>query len=409
MKRRGSGISRRLMVAFFAVTIVPMVGWSVVVDLSEHLLDLRSAGNLEQAAQRAEQAVAAAHVRLHVVLSLSLVTFAGALVYLRRALVTPMQSLARRARSASEHWETPAEGERGDEIGDLARALDQSIQRLQRRAQEANWFAADLSHELRTPLSAIKGAAELLTEQSLSQGEARRLTANIARESLRLERMVAGILELERGPATRSGPETASDPCSSVVHVVDALSPLWQRKGLRLVTQLPPEPLSTPVGDDRHERVLFALLENAIKFSPPDETIEITVSPGPPHHTITVVDRGPGVPEDQRDAVFERYTRACREHGARGTGLGLAIARALVTGWGGELGLEQLPAGEGCSGQRGARFRYTLPSLSPDSCEQRPQVLDQAATQGAQQHKLLALPTDERTQVPGQLASDKPE
>jgi two-component system, OmpR family, sensor histidine kinase ChvG len=355
MTQHGSAISRRLMAAFFLVTMVPILGWSVVVDLSEHLLHLESVESLEQAAAQAQDAVASAHRSLVGVLALSLLSFAGALFYLRKTLVTPLESLAARAREASVRWKTPQECQRIDEIGDLARALDESVRELQQRAERAMLFAADLSHELRTPLSAIKGAAEFLTQQTLSADEALRFSQNIAQESERLERLVTGILELERGARAAPGPEAPSELGGSIARVIDALAPLWQRKALRVVRHVPDGPAWSRVGEDRHERVLFVLLENAIKFSPTDETIEVSLGREGEQHVVTVMDRGPGVPAAKREAVFERYARARSEHAARGTGLGLAIAKALVSGWGGTISVDDASGGGAC-------FRYSIPS-----------------------------------------------
>lgn len=344
--KRGSAISRRLLVALFAVTLVPMLGWSVLVDLSERL-----AGTDEAA----REAVVHARRQLVLVLSLSLATFTGSLFFLRRVLVRPLEQLAAQARKASSGWSTPSQCDRDDEIGDLARGLDDSIGELHRRAERALRFASDLSHELRTPLAAIRGAAEILVDADLNPADRARFHENVLRESQRLERMVAGILELERGNAGELPPEPPSELSASLLRVEQALAPLLARRELRVRHERPEGELWTGIGADRHERVLYCLVENAIKFAPSGSVIELRVERRGDALMVSVSDEGPGVPAHQAVEVFERR-RSADAANARGTGLGLAIAKALVDRWQG--GIEVRPSSLG-----GACFTYRVPAV----------------------------------------------
>ncbi len=360
----GSAISRRLMLALFAVTIVPILGWSVVVDLAEHLtLDDRSHALADVA--QLEAAVRAAKSRLVLVLGLSLATFAGALLYLRRVLVVPIESLADRARGASADWHTPPECGRKDEIGDLARALDAGVSGLARRAERARRFAADLSHELRTPLAAIQGAAELLARESLSSAETQRFSENILHESQRLGRLVDGILELERGAPDPRANDEVCELFASIRRVTDGIGLLAGRKDVRIELATADRDAWARVDADRHDRVLFALLENALKFSPAGTVVSIGLEASVLHYRVSVCDRGPGVPAAERETIFERYAYMPAPGSQRGTGLGLAIARALVESWNGTIAVDDGPSG-------GARFFYDVPRAAREGEAQGP-------------------------------------
>jgi two-component system sensor histidine kinase ChvG len=351
----GSAISRRLMLALFGVTIVPILGWSVIVDLAEHLAVESPDGALD--APGLQATITEAKRRLVVVLGLSLATFTFATLYLRRVLVAPLESLAERARRATSDWQTPEECARNDEIGDLARALDSSVRDLAARVERARRFAADLSHELRTPLAAIQGGAELLAHEEVSSEEVRRFNGNILQESQRLGRLVEGILELERGAGHPRRSDEGCELCASIRHVSDALELLATRKQLRIEVDLPQQPAWVGVDSDRHKRVLFALLENAIKFSPPGGVIAVSLEArGDAGYRVVVADHGPGVALADRERIFERNAQSSAAFAPRGTGLGLAIARALVESWGGNVAVEARDGG-------GARFHYDVPLL----------------------------------------------
>lgn len=351
----GSAISRRLMLALFVVTLVPILGWSLVVDLAGHLTTNHDAPSLVELGNVLHQT----KQRLVLILGASLATFAGALIYLRRVLITPLQSLAERARHASAKWETPRECQRDDEIGDLARALDKSVRDLAERADRARRFAADLSHELRTPLAAIRGAAELTADGALPEAQARRLNDNVLRESERLGRLVEGILDLERGTSGTHREDASADLAQSLTRVTDGLAVLAARREQSIRLQLNGAHAWALVDPDRHDRVLYALLENALKFSPSGAVIDVSLTAQPGRFEIGVADRGPGVADELRDAIFERHVQGETRGAGRGAGLGLAIARALVEGWGGELRVQPRDGG-------GTRFEYSVTALVSD-------------------------------------------
>jgi two-component system sensor histidine kinase ChvG len=348
-------LSRRIMVVLFVLVLVPIAGWSLVRSA------LQDPGSLAGSGDRMAVEAALDDVRgkLALVLVASFAALGGAVLYLRRTVLEPLVDLARRARAAETGaWEPPAARERPDEIGDLARALDGSVTALRRRAEGAAQLAANLSHELRTPLSAIRGAAELIDDDELSVADRRRFAGHITHESERLERLVRGLLDMQR--ADRDGPGRDEGRCGIgevAAGVIERARPLLDRKQLRAVVEvrsgLPPVAASP----ERAARILLGLLENAIKFSPAEGTLRLGAAAEGDRVAVTLADEGPGVPPELREAVFDRYFTAAAEGGAgaRGTGLGLAIVQSLVEGAGGRIAVDDAPGG-------GARFRFTLPA-----------------------------------------------
>lgn len=222
------------------------------------------------------------------------------------------------------------------------------IRESMRRQRE---FAADAGHELRTPLSVVKAAVE---DARRSPGggrvvgaldeidrQADRLT-ELVDELLVFARMEAGTIELERSPVRLD---------EAVVASTERLTPLARAAEVTLETS--PTPM-TVIGDRRRlEQLVGILLDNAIRHSPSGATVRIGLQEVDGRAVLTVDDAGPGIPEDERSRVFDRFYRA-RTATDGGVGLGLAIARWVTDGHGGSIRAEGRPDG-------GARFVVDLP------------------------------------------------
>ena len=349
-------ISRRLMAALFLLMILPTGGWYFIAEFTsgERWESLPAAG--QATLMEAQREV---RFKLALTLVASLLMLAGTVVYLRRTIVDPLANLARRARTAGRTpWEIPLERARPDEIGDLARALDNGVQTLEHKAQEAARFSINLSHELRTPLAAIRGAAEILSDRQLSEEDRARFIGNIVTESERLERLVAGILELSRTEGGRAEPASGVVDLVAVARsVLNAARPLIQRKGLRVTGPASMDRALVSGDGDRVHRILFGLLENAIKFSPQGAEIRVDILQGQQDVRLFVEDEGPGVPLEIRETIFERQFTTQHDGGSasRGTGLGLAIVRGLASASNGRVWVEDSTA-------RGARFVVAFPA-----------------------------------------------
>lgn len=346
-------ISRRLMATLFVLIIVPISGWYFLGELASRDIWAGAPGSIEERLLAVQDEI---RFKLALTLGATVVVLGGAVYYLRRTLVDPLDRLARRAREAElDRWEEPPETDRPDEIGDLARALDRSLRAMQQRAKEARLFAVNLSHELRTPLAAIRGAAEILAESEVDAEETRRFLGNILHESERLDRLVTGLLDLER--SLEGGEDQTEiepyDPTRLVENVLARCAPLLERKSLHADLDQDPD-CPWIAADRRHfERVLFGLLENAIKFSPERGRIVVRTTGHDGSLLLEIEDQGPGIPAEFREAIFDRYFTGGRG-GASGTGLGLAIVRSLTTAMGGSVWADRSSGG-------GARFSCLLP------------------------------------------------
>jgi len=344
------------MAALFLLMILPTGGWYFIAEFTsgERWESLPAAG--QATLMEAQREV---RFKLALTLVASLLMLAGTVVYLRRTIVDPLANLARRARTAGRTpWEIPLERARPDEIGDLARALDNGVQTLEHKAQEAARFSINLSHELRTPLAAIRGAAEILSDRQLSEEDRARFIGNIVTESERLERLVAGILELSRTEGGRAEPASGVVDLVAVARsVLNAARPLIQRKGLRVTGPASMDRALVSGDGDRVHRILFGLLENAIKFSPQGAEIRVDILQGQQDVRLFVEDEGPGVPLEIRETIFERQFTTQHDGGSasRGTGLGLAIVRGLASASNGRVWVEDSTA-------RGARFVVAFPA-----------------------------------------------
>jgi two-component system sensor histidine kinase KdpD len=195
-----------------------------------------------------------------------------------------------------------------------------------------------VSHDLRTPLMAILTSASALSREDLELGreDRRELATTILGEAGRLDRLVANLLDLSRLQAGAARPERALWPVDDLV--VQALDEVGEA-GRRVEVALPEESPAVRADSHQIERVLANLLENALKYSPPEEPVHVQVSSTPSEVLVRVVDHGPGIARIDQERIFEPFQRAS-DGAVRGAGLGLAIARGFAEANGGRVWAE---------------------------------------------------------------------
>jgi len=220
-----------------------------------------------------------------------------------------------------------------------------------------NILLSSVSHDFRTPLASITGAVTcLLQEKSLDAAAERDLKETIREEAERLDRLVTNLLDMTR---LESGSVEIRRDWDSIEEVVgSALARLEGRLGRR--------PVQTAIASDLPlvridaaliEQVLVNLLENALKYTPPDCRIRIEAVRQETDVRVTVADEGPGLPPGEEERVFAKFYRAGSTIG-RGFGLGLPICRAIVAAHGGRIWAESLRP-------HGAGFHFTLAAEDP--------------------------------------------
>lgn len=303
-----------------------------------------------------------------------LLLFATALIltvalslFLARTIASPMLDLARatqRIREGEGRAQSVPEAllKRNDEIGVLARDLQNSARALWSRIDANERFAADVAHELRNPLTSVRSAIETLrrVEDPASRN---RLLAIIADDAVRMDRLIGDISDSSRVDAELS--RTISTPVD-IAPILSALSDLHAatRDDDDPVVLLEAEagPLVVRGVEGRIVQVFRNLLGNALSFSPPHGTVKVSARHAGPMIEIVVEDEGPGIPEQKLESIFERFysERPSGERFGQHSGLGLSISRQIVEGLRGRISAENIRDASGAV--TGARFTVLLPA-----------------------------------------------
>jgi signal transduction histidine kinase len=230
--------------------------------------------------------------------------------------------------------------------------------RLERMKDE---FVLTASHELRSPLTSVQGFAELLILEKDQLSEKHTETVEIILDNTRhLVRLLNDLLDLARSDAGRlTINPTRAEVGPIVAGAARLIMGLTSSREQRLEVEIESDLPQVSVEPDRIMQVLVNLLTNATEYCPEGSTIKVTASSVGSEVEVAVSDNGPGIPPDQRDHVFDRFTRGDVGLTQRvgGTGLGLAIAKSLIELHGGAIGVTSR---EG----EGATFRIVLPALS---------------------------------------------
>ena len=241
--------------------------------------------------------------------------------------------------------------------------LIHDVTRLRRLETARREMVANIGHELRTPLTAILGYLETLEhDPDLPPAERARFLGVIDRNARRLERLVRDLSRLSELESARARvPLEPVEVPGLVSGVLETLAP--RAAGRKVGLESAVEPGVPKVLADRHglETVLLNLLDNAVRVSPAGEKVTLRALRREGTVRFEIADRGPGVPRELRDRVFERFYRldAGRSAEEGGSGLGLAIVKHAVQLYGGEVGVEDRADG-------GAVFFFTVPE-APDA------------------------------------------
>jgi two-component system, OmpR family, sensor kinase len=280
--------------------------------------------------------------------------------------IATLTSTARRIATTRDPSERIPEPERDDEVGELARTLDQMLRQLDAARSETEElmqlqreFVADASHELRTPLTSILANLELLQER-LTRGdetdEEHEMVDSALRSSKRMSRLVSDLLLLARADAGRTGTRRETDLAEVASSALAEVRPV--ANGRRL-TMSEDGPVLVQANEDELHRLAVNLLDNGLRHTPQGTEIKVSVERRNGTAVLEVSDDGPGIPPGMESQVFSRFVRGAGPAdvvGDSGTGLGLAIVKAVATSHGGDV-----EAGSSATG--GARFTVRLPAL----------------------------------------------
>jgi two-component system, OmpR family, sensor histidine kinase ChvG len=285
-------------------------------------------------------------------------------LWLARTIARPLRRLALAAHRVrlgrSREVQVPRLPSRRDEIGTLARALSDMSQALRQRIDATEAFAADVAHEMKNPLASLRSAIDSL--ERITDPELRERLLTVIRDDVRrLDRLITDVSEASRMDAELS---RARFETVDVGHMIEQLVAAREERGVprnvRLAFGRPHRGTAVVFGDGhRLARALENLIDNAISFSPSGGLVQITATRDGGQIVLRVEDDGPGVPADQRYAVFNRFhsIRPEGEEFGRHSGLGLAIAKAIVEGHQGHISVTDRD-----DANQGARFVIRLPA-----------------------------------------------
>jgi signal transduction histidine kinase len=256
------------------------------------------------------------------------------------------------------------------ELGQAAAAFDSMLDALetaesdareaadtaQRAEANTRRFLSDAAHELRTPIAGIQALAQQLAADTGNAARRRRFATLLTDETRRAARLVGDLLDIARidaGVALRCEDVDVAEIAAAAVDRAAMLAP-------HLAVRLDGDgqPLAVHADPHRIAQILSNLLDNACRHSPPDGEITVHTARRESNAEVTVTDTGPGVPQSDRERIFDRLVRLddARNRDSGGAGLGLSIARALARAHHGSL--ECLPS------DTGAVFRLSLPLRS---------------------------------------------
>ncbi len=279
-------------------------------------------------------------------------------VWLTPSLFRPLDDIAKTANRITRADDLSLRvpySDRTDEIGLLARALNQTLERLDRQFQTQQRLLADVSHELRTPLTAIRGNVDLM--ERMGEGDPLSLES-IRIEVDRMTRLVGDLTLLARADA-------GGLPLDKKQIELDNL--LFEVYRQFSVIEKPVEVLVTAVdqvcvmGDaDRLKQLFINLIDNAIKYTPDGGKVTISLSVVDKNAQFVVSDTGLGIPAEDLPHIFDRFYRVdkARTRAQGGSGLGLSIAKWVAQAHGGDIFVESM-VGEGTT------FTVSLPALVP--------------------------------------------
>jgi signal transduction histidine kinase len=249
-------------------------------------------------------------------------------------------------------------GVRGhDEIARLAADVDAMVARLAAEEQARRGLIAAVSHDLRTPITALRLLADAIDDGVVDADTRREYAARMGTHVRALGALIDDLFELTRlesGDLTWTMERVRVD--ALLQEAVEAMRPAAEADGVTVTAELGASIAAARANPEKLQRVLFNLIQNAIRHTPPDGSVTVRAESVGDGVEIEVADTGAGIAAEHRARVFEPFYRADTARSDAGAGLGLAVSRAIVEAHGGTIWLEEATVG--------ARVRFRLPSES---------------------------------------------
>jgi two-component system, OmpR family, sensor histidine kinase MprB len=277
---------------------------------------------------------------------------AGLGLLVARAALSPVRRLTSTVERVSETQDLSEriDVDGKDELSRLAAGFNTMLGALEESTRAQRQLVADASHELRTPLTSVRTNIEVLAgDRTLPPEDRRRLLSDVVEQLGEMTTLISELIELARAEQHTAEPEDVRLD----VLVADVVERA-RRNRPEVSYSVALEPTTVQGVPATIERAVGNLLDNAAKWSPPGENVEVELRGG----QLVVRDHGPGIPEEDLPYVFDRFYRARAARGMPGSGLGLAIVRQVAESHGGDVVAEQAEGG-------GTRMVLTLAAQEP--------------------------------------------
>jgi signal transduction histidine kinase len=244
-----------------------------------------------------------------------------------------------------------------DEIQRHARALNSTLDRLERSYHQALRFSADASHELKTPLTVLRASIEAVLDSPTLGDNDRSAVGGLLEQTRRLTNITAGLLLLARADAGRLKLDfTEHDLAPLTEACAEDARIVAEQQGVQLECALP---ASAPASVDavRFSQIVSNLLDNAVKYNQRDGKVRVTLGKTEGAWRLSIANTGPGIRPEDRARLFERFFRAEHSSEESGQGLGLGLARELARAHGGDVSFVRSENGW-------TEFAVTLPAMN---------------------------------------------
>ena len=243
----------------------------------------------------------------------------------------------------------------GQEIAELVTAFNRMSANTERLLNELRSATDDVAHDLKTPLTRIRGLAEVTIQGPKDFELWSDALGNIAEECDDMVAIINTMLEITRTESNieHFEPELV-DLCALIKRLYELYHPAAEESNIKWLLDIPEHPVTVHADRIKIQRMIGNLLDNALKFVPPGGKVVLQLEVGEGELYLRIIDNGPGIPEQEKIRIFERFVRLDSSRTRRGNGLGLAMVRAVACAHRGNVTVTDTPGG-------GAAFTVTLP------------------------------------------------
>ncbi|HWP79199.1 MAG TPA: ATP-binding protein [Candidatus Acidoferrum sp.] len=312
----------------------------------------------ESASQLVDKLTRVFSLSVYAVMSLTL-----AVVYVMvRRMSTPLRSMSAAARRFGQgDFDVRVAATGDDEVAELAVAFNNMAESLARTEEMRRSFIANVSHDLKTPMTIISGFIDGILDGTVPPEEASKYLHLVSDEVRRLSRLVTTLLDLAKLESDEVEFKTGPfDLCETIRQVLISFEKVIGEQGLSLDLALDCDEITARGDPDAIYRVIYNIIDNAIKFTPQGGEIAITMEKREKMAVCMIKNTGEGIPKDELPKLFYRFYKSdqSRSLDKRGSGLGLYIAKSIIDRHGGTITAESEPG-------KFAAFIFTLPLAQP--------------------------------------------